>query len=111
MRDYSVQNMSGGNPFEDAASQGERQVRVCEVVDGAPAVEHFAPQAPALHKTHSSFYSHLRVRMGQRESHPQDDTRAADAPPDYYTLLEVDESATADEIRVGPNRSIRYFSS
>lgn len=44
--------------------------------------------------------------MGQRESRPQDDTQATDAPPNYYELLEVDENATADEIRVRKDQSL-----
>ena len=43
--------------------------------------------------------------MGARESraqNPEDADRQA-GPPDYYALLEVEETATADEIRV------RYF--
>ena len=43
--------------------------------------------------------------MGARESTgrngPGNDTQASDAAaPDYYELLEVDENATADEIKV-----------
>lgn len=40
--------------------------------------------------------------MGARESRPQGagETNGEAAPPDYYTLLEVDENATQDEIRV-----------
>ncbi|KAK7686133.1 hypothetical protein QCA50_010945 [Cerrena zonata] len=36
--------------------------------------------------------------MGARESRPEGGSTEA-APPDYYTLLEVEESATQDEIR------------
>jgi hypothetical protein len=41
--------------------------------------------------------------MGARESTRRnaDDTQTSDAPtPDYYQLLEVDENATVDEIKV-----------
>ena len=39
--------------------------------------------------------------MGARESTAQAPRDAAEAgPPDYYALLEVDEDATADEIKV-----------
>lgn len=39
--------------------------------------------------------------MGARESTARNPQGAAEAgPPDYYTLLEVGENATADEIRV-----------
>lgn len=45
--------------------------------------------------------------MGAGESRargqPEDATAA---PPDYYALLEVDETATADEIKVRPMRFI-----
>lgn len=41
--------------------------------------------------------------MGQRESRPQSESQGVEAPPDYYALLEVDENATADEIRVRKN--------
>ena len=39
--------------------------------------------------------------MGARESRAQgEEADNAAGPPDYYALLEVDESATADEIKV-----------
>ena len=41
--------------------------------------------------------------MGAGESRARGDAQddaAAAGPPDYYALLEVDESATADEIKV-----------
>ncbi len=39
--------------------------------------------------------------MGARESRTQgEQADGAAGPPDYYALLEVDESATADEIKV-----------
>lgn len=39
--------------------------------------------------------------MGARESTARNPQEAAEAgPPNYYTLLEVDEDATADEIKV-----------
>jgi DnaJ family protein A protein 5 len=40
--------------------------------------------------------------MGARESRPAPDgADGTDAPEDYYQLLEVEETATQDEIRVG----------
>ena len=41
--------------------------------------------------------------MGANESNTRNtpqDAGAAGGPPDYYALLEVDENATADEIKV-----------
>lgn len=42
--------------------------------------------------------------MGARESRPEGESEVAEAPPDYYSLLEVDENATADEIKVCRDR-------
>jgi len=47
--------------------------------------------------------------MGARESKAaHDSTGDANAPEDYYQLLEVEETATQDEIRVGALRSFTY---
>lgn len=43
--------------------------------------------------------------MGARESTNRGSgskTPAAESAPDYYQLLEIDENATADEIKVKP---------
>ena len=48
--------------------------------------------------------------MGARESRAQNEEAGDQAgPPDYYALLEVEESATADEIRVRSHRHWTYF--
>ena len=44
----------------------------------------------------------LRVAMGANESRSHEEVDDAAASQDYYAILEVDENASADEIRVSP---------
>lgn len=48
--------------------------------------------------------------MGARESTAHDLQDEQPSQPDYYALLEVDESATQDEIRVTPSLFYLYHS-
>lgn len=44
--------------------------------------------------------------MGARESKVRGEADDSPGPPDYYALLEVDETATADEIKVSAGNTL-----